>query len=94
MHSELLRIRGDFQFDQGDLDKAEATYRESLAVAIRQNAKFYELRTMLHLCRIWQKRGDVVELKQNLEPLYNWFTEGFEMPDLKAARKLLEGLSK
>ena len=94
MHSELLRIRGDFQFDQGNLDAAEATYRESLAVAIRQSAKFYELRTMLHLCRIWQKRGDVVELKQNLEPLYNWFTEGFDMPDLKAARKLLEGLSR
>ncbi len=93
MHSELLRIRGDFQFDKGDLDAAEATYGESLAVARKQSAKFYELRTMVHLCRIWQKRGDIGGLKQNLEPLYNWFTEGFEMPDLKAARKLLEGLS-
>ena len=93
MHSELLRIRGDFQFDQGELDTAEATYRESLTVARRQNAKFHELRTMLHLCRIWQKRGEILELKQNLEPLYTWFTEGFEMPDLKAAKKLLDGLS-
>jgi tetratricopeptide (TPR) repeat protein len=89
MHAELLRIRGDFQFDQGKLDDAEASYRESLAVAVRQSAKFHELRTMLHIGQIWKKRGEVVELKQNLDPLYNWFTEGFDMPDLKAAKKLL-----
>ena len=92
MHAELLRMRGDFAFDRGELDHAETSYRESLAVANRQGAKMYELRTMLHLCRVWQKRGQLAEARQHLEPLCNWFTEGFDMPDVKAAKALLAGL--
>ena len=92
MHAELLRWRGDFAFDRGDLDQAEVAYREALAVAIRQGARMYELRTMLHLCKVWQKRGQLAEVRQHLEPLYNWFTEGFDMPDVKAAKALLAGL--
>ena len=92
MHAELLRFRGDFAFDRGELDQAETSYREALAVAVRQSAKMYELRTTLRLCRIWQKRGQRAEIRQHLEPLYNWFTEGFDMPDLKAAKALLAGI--
>ena len=92
MHAELLRWRGDFAFDRGDLDQAETSYREALAVAARQGAKMYELRTTLHFCRVWQRRGQLVEVRQHLEPLVGWFTEGFDMPDLKAANELLAGL--
>ena len=92
MHAELLRLRGDFAFDRGDLDAAESAYREALAVALKQGAKFYELRTTLHLGRIWQKRGKTAEFRQQLEPLYNWFTEGFDMPDLQAAKAVLATL--
>lgn len=91
-HAELLRFRGDFAFDLGELDDAETAYRESLAVATKQGAKFYELRTTLRLARIWQKRGQVAEVRQRLEPLCAWFTEGFDMPDLKAAKTLLAEL--
>ena len=92
MHAELLRIRGDFAFDRGELDQAEASYREALAVAARQGTKMYELRTTLRLCRLWQQRGQLAEIRQHLEPLVGWFTEGFDMPDLKAAKALLAGL--
>ncbi|MDB5387874.1 MAG: prkC 28, partial [Planctomycetaceae bacterium] len=92
MHSELLRLRGDFHFDQGELDQAETAYRESIAVAVRQNAKMHELRTTLQLCRIWQKRGQNVEARHHLDPLCHWFTEGFDMPDIKAAKMLLTQL--
>jgi len=92
MHAELLRIRGDLAFDRGELDQAETAYREALAVAVRQGAKMYELRTMRHLCRVWQQRGQIAEIHQHLEPLCNWFTEGFDMPDLKAAKALLADL--
>ena len=92
MHAELLRLRGDFQFDRGELDQAETSYRAALAVAARQGAKMYELRTTLHLCRVWQRRDQLAEVRQHLEPLVGWFTEGFDMPDLKAANELLAGL--
>jgi hypothetical protein len=91
-HAELLRFRGDFAFDCGELDRAETAYRESLAVAVSQGAKFYELRTTLCLCRIWQKRDQIREIRPRLEPLVAWFTEGFDMPDLTDAKVLLAGL--
>ena len=92
MEAELLRFRGDFAFDRGELDQAETSYRESLAVAARQGAKMYELRTRLHLCKVWRQRDQLAEIRQHLEPLCNWFTEGFDMPDVKAAKALLAGL--
>ena len=88
-HAELLRFRGDFAFDRGELDQAETSYRESLAVAAKQGAKFYELRTTLRLSRIWEKRGQHQEIRRRVEPLCAWFTEGFDMPDLKTAKALL-----
>ncbi|MFM9963036.1 MAG: protein kinase domain-containing protein [Planctomycetaceae bacterium] len=91
-HAELHRFRGDFAFDRGDLDDAETAYRESLAVATKQGAKFFELRTTLRLARIWQKRGQLAEIRQRVEPLVGWFTEGFDMPDIKDAKALLAGL--
>lgn len=91
-HAELLRFRGDFAFDRGDLDQAETAYRESLAVATKQGAKFFELRTTLRLARIWQLRGQVAEIRQRVEPLVGWFSEGFETPDLKTAKTLLAEL--
>lgn len=89
MHAELLRLRGDFAFDRRDLDAAELAYREALAVALKQGAKFYELRTTLRLGRVLQKRGHTAEFRQQLQPLLNWFTEGFDMPDIQAAKTVL-----
>jgi serine/threonine protein kinase/tetratricopeptide (TPR) repeat protein len=91
-HAELLRFRGDFAFDRGELDRAETAYRESLAVAVSQGAKFYELRTTLRLGRIWRKRDQVRGIRPRLEPLVEWFTEGFDMPDLKEAKATLAEL--
>lgn len=92
MHAELLRVRGDFARDGGDLDAAEASYREAIAVSQQQGTKMNELRATLHLARLQQSRGQPAAAREQLEPLYNWFTEGFDMPDLKAAKSLLESL--
>ena len=46
------------------------------------------------LAQLWQqqgKRGAGLEL---LKPIYSWFTEGFEYPELRNARALLDQLSK
>ena len=61
-------------------------------VAAKQGAKFFELRTTLRLARIWQKRGQIAEIRQRVEPLVGWFTEGCDMPDIKEAKALLAGL--
>ncbi len=90
MEAELLRYRGDFHLDLGELDKAEADYLESLAVAVRQHAKSYELRTTMSLGRIWLRRGQTAKAEAALSSVYHWFTEGFGTPDLIKAKQLLE----
>ena len=72
------------------MDKAEADYLESLAVAVRQQAKSYELRTTMSLGRLWVRRGQTAKATAALSSVYNWFTEGFGTPDLKEAEQLLQ----
>jgi serine/threonine protein kinase/tetratricopeptide (TPR) repeat protein len=89
MEAELFRYRGDFHFELGELDRAEAAYRESLAVAARQQAKSYELRTTMHFGRLRVQQGRKDEARAALAGIYDWFTEGFGTPDLVEAGQLL-----
>jgi adenylate cyclase len=49
----------------------------------------------VHLCRSswWQKQGKREEARQRLTEIYGRFTEGFDTPDSKEAKALLEELS-
>ena len=88
--SELHRFRGDFHLDEGDLDKAETWYRSAIDVAKRQSSKSYELRSTMRLCRVWQQQDKVAEAREALSSVYDWFTEGFDTPDLIDARAMLD----
>ena len=58
-----------------------------------QQAKSYELRAALSLSRLWQQQGKRAEARELLAPIYSWFTEGFDTPDLQEARVLLDELA-
>ncbi len=47
----------------------------------------------MSLSHLWQKQGKREEARKLLTEIYGWFTEGFDTPDLKEARALLEELS-
>ena len=51
-----------------------------------------ELRPSLHLARLWHDQGKSREAYDLLAPVYNWFTEGFDRPDLIEAKALLDEL--
>ena len=46
----------------------------------------------MSLARLWQQQGKTEEARQMLAEIYGWFTEGFDTPDLKDAKALLEEL--
>jgi predicted ATPase len=46
------------------------------------------------LARLWHRRGKREAARDLLEPIYAWFTEGFDWPDLRSARALLDELEK
>jgi predicted ATPase len=62
-------------------------------VTRRQQAKSWELRTALSLSRLCQQQGKRAAARQVLAPIYGWFTEGFDTPDLREAEVLLEALT-
>jgi predicted ATPase len=91
--AETLRLRGDVLLAMGDAVVAETSYGEALAVARRQSAKLWELRSATSLARLWRDQGKPAEAHELLAPVYGWFTEGFDTADLKGAKALLERLA-
>jgi predicted ATPase len=50
-------------------------------------------RASTSLARLWRNQGKCAEARDLLDPIYNWFTGGFDVPDLEAAKALLEELA-
>jgi predicted ATPase len=57
-----------------------------------QGARLIELRTATNLARLWRDHDRNDDARDLLSPIYGWFTEGFNTPDLKEAKALLEEL--
>jgi predicted ATPase len=69
--------------------EAEACFHKALAVAQEQNARLWELRAAMSLARLWAEQDRRAEAHDLLAPVYGWFTEGFDMQDLKESKALL-----
>ena len=87
---ELFRIRGEIWLRLGNQAAAEADFREAVACAHNMGAKMYELRAATSLARLLRGTNRRVEASAMLSEIYNWFTEGFDIADLKDAKALLD----
>jgi len=92
--SELHRLRGDLLqgLPSSDSTQVEACFHTALAVANEQGARGYKLRAAVGLARLLSAQGRREEAYDVLAPVYSWFTEGFDTPDLHEAKTLLEAL--
>jgi predicted ATPase len=90
--ADMFRIKGELLQMQGEIAEAEVAFRRGIAVAHGQEAKLLELRAALSLARLWPAHSCPTEVKQLVTSLYHWFSDGFDLPDLLAARALLEEL--
>jgi tetratricopeptide (TPR) repeat protein len=83
-HAKVLLVK--------DPDSAlgEARLREAISLARERSARMVEMRAAISLCRLLLRRGQRAEARELLVPLYGWFTEGFDTPDLKRARAVIE----
>ena len=91
---EVYRIAGEIalMMPASDTAKAEGYFDRALSVARAQRAKSWELRTATSLARLRRDQGKPDAARDLLVPVYDWFTEGFDTPDLKEAKALLEEL--
>jgi len=90
----MLRLRGEvlLMHDHSATAAAENSFRSALEIAQAQEARWWELRTSVSLARLLRETGRRDEARSMLAKIYNWFTEGFDLPDLKEAKALLEEL--
>jgi predicted ATPase len=94
MLPEIHRVAGEAML-AGDSNAvgAEREFHAALALAREQGARPWELRAAASLARLRRDQGHPAEARDLLAPDYGWFTEGFETPDLKEAKALLEALN-
>jgi predicted ATPase len=94
--AELYRLRGEARLCEAagsnadPVQQAEEDFRYALDVARRQEAKSLELRAAMSLVRLSRHASWLTEARELLAATYDWFAEGFQTPDLRAAYALLE----
>jgi predicted ATPase len=93
LEAELNRHKGQLLLRQGHPKAAEELYRKAMTIAEEQGAKLWELRAATSLAWLCRDQGRRAEARDLLAPVYGWFTEGFDTPDLKEAKALLDELS-
>jgi predicted ATPase len=93
--ADVHRIAGEIALmsPERDTARAEAYFERALQVARAQQAKSWELRAATSMARLRREQGKRDEARELLAGVYGWFTEGFDTPDLKQARALLDELA-
>ena len=91
-HLHLVKARILSNAPERDARQIEANLAAALEVASRQNAKMWQLRAATGMARLWREGGRNEEAADLLAPIYDWFTEGFDTPDLIEAKAVLDDL--
>jgi predicted ATPase len=93
---EVLRIKAELllMHDKSNDAATENEFSRSLDWARRQGALSWELRTATSLARLRRDEGRACEARDLLAAVHGRFTEGLATADLKAAKRLLDELSR
>jgi predicted ATPase len=93
--AERHRLMGELLLRQDAPNIAEAgeCFARALETARKQQAKIFELRATMSMARLLARCGRAETAHEMLTNIYNWFSEGFETPDLKDAKRLFNELA-
>ena len=92
----IHRLRGELLIlrrNPSNASDAERCFELAIEIARKQSAKSLELRATISLARLLDRQGRRDEARAMLADIYDWFTEGFDTPDLIDAKSLLAQLS-
>jgi DNA-binding winged helix-turn-helix (wHTH) protein len=90
---ELLRIRACALAAQGAaVETVESSFAAALATAGQQRAAYWELRAAFSLAQYLSSLQRPAEAHAVLRPVYDKFTQGFDLAELRATRELLSQL--
>ena len=94
IEAELYRLQGESLLGSGTAsgDEAEQAFHKAIAVARSQQARSLELRAAMSLFSLHHANGSSGPARTRLEEVFHGFSEGFDTPDLRAARTLLDAV--
>ncbi len=92
LEAEMHRVQGELLLGRGATMEAEACLHRAMEIARLQKAKSLELRAAMILAQYWQGDGRRQAAYDLVAPIFGWFSQGFDTPDLQKARALLDGL--
>ncbi len=84
---EVFRLKARLT---SDTDEAIHLLEEALQLAEQQGAQMWALRSMLDLVAICDQGQDLEDRLDHLQIIYDRFTEGFQIRELKTAKRLLK----
>jgi predicted ATPase len=93
--ADLHRIHGDVLLSRSAANvravstEAEECLTRALTIARAQQAKSWELRAATSLARLYVQQGKMAKARRLVAPVLEWFTEGHETADVRAARAVL-----
>jgi predicted ATPase len=93
---DLTRLCGELHLARSAgaaTETAESLFREAIALARLQASKLHELRAATSMARLLRKRFKQETAENLLRPVYDWFREGLDAPDLSNARSVLADIS-
>jgi tetratricopeptide (TPR) repeat protein len=91
--AEVHRQRGELLLLTNGHDAAEESFKQALALAQHKDAKYWELRAVISLARLWSDQGKQHQALDLLAPTCRWFEDASGIPDLDAAKGLLATLT-
>ncbi|MCZ6858574.1 MAG: AAA family ATPase [Gemmatimonadetes bacterium] len=93
--AELIRCKGELMLalSEENHTQAESCFEKAMDLARQQSAKSLELRASISLARLRQRQGRTEQARNLLSNVFEWFTEGYDTPDLREAKALLEELT-
>jgi predicted ATPase/class 3 adenylate cyclase len=95
MNAELWRLKGcvvSGLSGQSVEEDADACFSRALAYANKQESKMLSLRAATSLAELRKARGSRSEARELLASYYYGIAEGFDTPDVKRAKRLLDAL--
>jgi class 3 adenylate cyclase/tetratricopeptide (TPR) repeat protein len=92
---EIARLRGESLLAQSrsNLAPAEAAFSQAITLAEKHTCRALKLRAATSLAKLLGDSGCKADGHAVLTAAYSDFTEGFEIPDLRAAKALLAELN-
>jgi hypothetical protein len=93
---EIHRLEGELRrrLPSPNIGAIESCFQTALTLARQREAKSLELRAATSLSRLWRDQGKPAEARDLLTPVYGWFTEGLDLPDLQNARDPIDDVAR